>query len=44
MKMGYTHTHTHTHTHTGILLRHKKIIMKSAICNNMDGFKGYYAD
>ena len=39
-----THTHAHTcaHTHNGILCSHQKT-QNLAICNNMDGTRGYYA-
>ena len=34
-------THSHTHTHNGILLSHKKV-WNFAICDYMDGARGYY--
>ena len=40
----HTHTHTHTHIHihaNGILLGYTK--MKFAICSNLDGLGGHYA-
>ena len=37
------HTHTHTHTHNGISLSHKKKEWNFAICDNMDGLRGYYS-
>ena len=36
------HTHIHTYMHNGILLSHKKE-WSLAICNNMNGPRGYYA-
>ena len=42
-KMGHTHTHTHIYTHSGILLSHKKE-WNFAVCSNMDGFGGHYAE
>ena len=36
------HTHTHTHTHTDVLHSHKRE-WDCAICNSMDGLRGYYA-
>ena len=39
--MWWVYTGTHTHTHTVILLSHKQE-WDFAICNNMDGPKGYY--
>ena len=36
----YTHTHTHTHTKWNITQPPKK--WNLAICNNMDGTRGYY--
>ena len=37
------YTCTHTHTHNGILLSHKKE-ENFAICSNMDGLGGHYAE
>ena len=37
----HRHTNTHTHTHNGILLSHKKE-GNLAICNYIDGLRGYY--
>ena len=39
----YTHTHTHTHTHTEEYYLTIKKNENFAICNNIDGFGGYYA-
>ena len=38
----YTHTLIHTYIHNGTLFSHEKQ-GNSAICNNMDGWWGYYA-
>ena len=37
------HTHTHTYTHTGMLLSHKRK-RNFAICSNINGLGGYYAE
>ena len=39
----YIHTHTHTHTHNAVLLDNQKKKWDLAICNYVDGTRGYYA-
>ena len=39
----YIYIYIYTHTHNGKLIRHKKE-QNFAICSNMDGLGGYYAN